>query len=839
MTGQIDKTATAAAALFRAPTEQVDSEWQQQTAHPILIRVAHLPARIGTTDTSNSQAELYATILLLELLPTGTPVIHIGDSAAERQRIITMRDDTTSTFRDRLRRLEGGCSKILVKRAQLALDDHAQATQVRWLGDGLLAHAQRRQLILNTLQRMSDNSKLWPNKYVDRHKRFASIKVDSHQLTPDGRPTGRYKTLVPCRFLVTINQTVDSACNFAMGKYGSNRAQLHMNTPKDIQGGDGRRFYISWNQQWLDQDIPRTVATVLDREMVRRAKTKPAQGLVWRAAEWCQDDMRRVGNEGAWRRILLGLAHAHTRGVYKSLNYRVCTWSRIQLVDHVDGDPTSMMQDSGGTYKDVYRACPFCHIIGAPDAQGNYHIGNRDHLHACCPFDHIRIPREKMEALLEQACRRWLATIASWSCHAGHAHSIEQTLHAVRTHIRIQEGAATQDNPVPWDKSPADNARPHLKSSNSNCQRRLGLTFHGPGTFPPTPECCTAADIPHLGILPDAIHEAVRSMHQRVVDDMTGASPPTVRKAEAELRRGWNNIRAVLMMRPLIMQRIISHQLNRLTAMLEQSISKPTPTVSPNSLTGSRRLADGKTCSRPTAANAPNDQQPPHKIKAHLCRGIACMRAAQQYGQHRRCMVHTERSKCPKCLTVYRAIAMATAMEGAACDDTTILADILEAHVRCNARNELTMIASVLEQHLGSSDRRWTIARDRQRCRMLSDAQRKAVRMICNTLCLPLHGITAGVDPTLTDSQRLVMQALARTWCPGTCAPPSLESLPRRRKAHRSGVQNACTGGDTTRQHTPTHTVSPASNSDMALQTKALRTRANFVRCCGSRFRTQ
>ena len=288
------------------------------------------------------------------------------------------------------------------------------------------------------------------------------------------------------------------------------------------------------------------------------------------------------------------------------------------------------MQDSGGTYKDVYRACPFCHVIGAPDAQNHYHIGNRDHLHACCPFDHIRVPREKLEALLEQACRRWLAVIASWSSHAGHAHRIEHTLHAVRARIRIHEGAATHDNPVPWDMSPADNARPYLEMSNSNCQRRLGLTFHGPGTIPPPPECCTAADIPHLGILPDALHEAVGTMHRRIIDDMTGAQPPTIRKAKLELQRGWKHIRAVLMMRPLIMQRIISYQLNRLTRMLEHSMARSTLTAAPHSLARSRSTADGNDGPRQMPASTSHDPQLASTIKAHLCKGIACMREARQ-----------------------------------------------------------------------------------------------------------------------------------------------------------------------------------------------------------------
>ena len=232
-------------------------------------------------------------------------------------------------------------------------------------------------------------------------------------------------------------------------------------------------------------------------------------------------------------------------------------------------------------------------------------------------------------------------------------------------------------------------------------------------------------------------------------------------------------------------------------------MARSTLTAAPHSLTRGRSMADGNDGPRQMAASTSHDPQLPSKIKAHLCKGIACMREARQYGQQRRRLVNTQRSKCPRCLTVYRAVAMAKSMEAAVYEDMSILADILEAHVRCNASNELTLIASALEQHLSSSDQRWTIARDKQRCRTLSDSQRKAVRMICNTLCLPLHGVTAGVDPTLTDSQRLVMRALARTWCPGTCAPSSAASPLRT----RSGSPEQCPEclywrrHDTTTQH--------------------------------------
>ena len=70
--------------------------------------------------------------MLLEALPQGLPIIHVGDSQTEQQRIQTIRDGYPRTFWQRLRTIQGSCSKLLVRQAQLALAQFAKPLPVPW-----------------------------------------------------------------------------------------------------------------------------------------------------------------------------------------------------------------------------------------------------------------------------------------------------------------------------------------------------------------------------------------------------------------------------------------------------------------------------------------------------------------------------------------------------------------------------------------------------------------------------------------------------------------------------------------------------------------------------------
>ena len=72
---------------------------------------------------------------------------------------------------------------------------------------------------------------------------------------------------------------------------------------------------------------------------------------------------------------------------------------------------------------------------------------------------------------------------------------------------------------------------------------------------------CTAADIPHLGILQDAIHDVIENLHKQIITDMPGAPKPIIQKERADMQQRWQKVHAVLMTWPLIMQWVIYHHL--------------------------------------------------------------------------------------------------------------------------------------------------------------------------------------------------------------------------------------------------------------------------------------
>ena len=136
-------------------------------------------------------------------------------------------------------------------------------------------------------------------------------------------------------------------------------------------------------------------------------------------------------------------------------------------------------------------------------------------------------------------------------------------------------------------------------------------------------------------------------------------------------------------------------------------------------------------------------------------------------GETKRQQLQRGQQQCGHCNRTVRAMAMAAEVEAELQTAWSLMQAIVLAHAQANALTELTRIAVAIATHW-PDHRHWAISKQQRRQRSLTDVQRKAVRMVCNTLCLPLHGQAAGTDPTLTPSQQRVMRTLVHRWCPGT-----------------------------------------------------------------------
>ena len=90
-----------------------------------------------------------------------------------------------------------------------------------------------------------------------------------------------------------------------------------------------------------------------------------------------------------------------------------------------------------------------------------------------------------------------------------------------------------------------------------------------------------------------------------------------------------------------------------------------------------------------------------------------------------------------------------------------LLEAIVYAHATANAANKLTRLAPVVAMHW-PQDSSWKFIQCHMRPQTLMDEQGKAVHMVCNTVCLPLHGQMMGTKPTLMHNQPRVMHTLAQ-----------------------------------------------------------------------------
>jgi hypothetical protein len=53
----------------------------------------------------------------------------------------------------------------------------------------------------------------WRKEYWDQHGFQTILKVNSHQLDPDGKKAKQYQYITPCRWMVTANQLADDGAS--------------------------------------------------------------------------------------------------------------------------------------------------------------------------------------------------------------------------------------------------------------------------------------------------------------------------------------------------------------------------------------------------------------------------------------------------------------------------------------------------------------------------------------------------------------------------------------------------------------------------------------------------
>jgi hypothetical protein len=113
-----DATKSAAMVILRPPADQAN--WHDRQSHPLLVRVAVLPPRLGTTITDNNGAELLSLKMALKVLPQALETCIIMDSLTISGNAITLRDGTDESDRQRIRDTMGGVTKTRIPHSRMA-----------------------------------------------------------------------------------------------------------------------------------------------------------------------------------------------------------------------------------------------------------------------------------------------------------------------------------------------------------------------------------------------------------------------------------------------------------------------------------------------------------------------------------------------------------------------------------------------------------------------------------------------------------------------------------------------------------------------------------------------
>ena len=192
------------------------------------------------------------------------------------------------------------------------------------------------------------------------------------------------------------------------------------------------------------------------------------------------------------------------------------------------------------------------------------------------------------------------------------------------------------------------------------------------------------------------------------------------------------------------------------------------------------------------AQEAPAQQTPlrDNATTASLPRqGLECTQLAMCHGEHhRQCVLHPTK-RCPTCRSTDLAIRHAELAEAAIATNPDMAEALVVAANNSNARKELRAIVVVCTDYIHSAMRarpraiaavctdyihsddtpEWAPVPQTARYTLRATHQHKAVRMLANTLCIPLSSSVMGVDPTETNVQQRAWRVRAKTWCLGTC----------------------------------------------------------------------
>ena len=573
--------------------ETIESgEWQNRPSIPLFSRSTKLPSHIGTTPSDIATGELFAIAMSELSLPALLPRIIITDSKSTRDLLLALRcsDGKQIHNRNYIRHIAGGVSKFIFnlfqdKFWQAYSRSSTQNTIFQQMQDNM---ASMNEMALKwTASLKSPNQDGWEDIYWDNHDTRSIWKVNSHQLNENGTAINhnqrRYPHLKPNLCILSMNHHADVAAdqvkNFAQNTYDIKIAYSAL------------RFSITWDGKTIDRHVSNLIQNSINTERIKRLRTKPTQGLLWRLLSHTTATWELLEEHKSLHRSLLGLSHTHTRCLYKSEIYRNnCLTFRDQHFLKSNSTDESSTQKSAQQLIHDLAPCAWCD----PSHPTKFsEKGNRKHANLHCSHINLRLFRTDMNNLINQKLQQLLKSItevSSWNYSNEILSSINTTFleHQIKHSCRLKKPPTQRnisylhitDLLLKWNETTLYDA-----INNESCKILLDIFSITPEQYPiqKGDEEIGLIDAPWLGLIPTFLDNIVTKALKNIRSggNLHSSVANTLSKILSET---WKEIRILILGRAVGLHRITGttgKEMEKIFASLTTSTSE-SPTKTPH-----------------------------------------------------------------------------------------------------------------------------------------------------------------------------------------------------------------------------------------------------------------
>ena len=560
-------------------------QWLHRPTIPLLSRATALPSLIGNTDSDIATGELFAIVLSELSIPQDLPRIIITDSKSTRDLLLELRKNRNiETDRVYTRKIVGGVSKFIFSLFQnkfLNSDINKLSSSPTQIRKGLKesmnamnAIAKGWTLPISTFCE-EDEGSTWNPHYWDGHDARSIWKVDSHQLNDEGTQiniTPRYKKLIPNMSILSTNHHADISADY-VSKFKQQTRNIKI-------ANSSLRFSITWDGKTIDRHISPFIRNKIECERIKRLRSKPTQGLIWRIEQHTKNIWDTFHLHKGIFRCFLGLSRSHTRCLYKNEKYRFLC-KEVQLTKDINPEDKIKLRNSqkAQVLIDILSPCMWCKLNKGQIADNK---GNRRHLFLHCNNEKLLNFRTDANSLLNQHLRLFylkMAEITSWEfvtqiikdISTGFLH--HQTNHTGRlkklAKSRNEFYLSLSELCLKWGQEQLVSA-----IKNDRCNILLDIFGITPAFDPlcKGDEEIGIIDLPWLGLVPTFVDDILINACTNL--DRTSRPAATVKAISKQLSGMWEEIKELMLGRAIGLHRVISSTGKVMEKFFEEQTSK-------------------------------------------------------------------------------------------------------------------------------------------------------------------------------------------------------------------------------------------------------------------------